>query len=424
MIENIHSHEGEDGQNGSMDYTFRPPKNIKQIGESTSQKKIYVEDYVFTYVKELVKKEYSGVKIAVLLGKYVKAPEAKTIVINGAVEAEEIQFDAETVLTNDTWTCIYDNIQKYFHGVEVVGWFIGGPGFLLENAEKLKKIHLDNFAGVDKTLLIYDSVEGEEAFYIYEHGGLNQQGGYYIYYDKNEDMQTYIIDHKPMKRAVEETKAEEYQEYKEEVKEQKLAQNNKSVMRLMYAVGSMMVVIVIVVVASIINNNNKITHLENAVNDINTTLTASGQYQQAAQVSGNNNTNTMDVETIEGNLNSIHEEELSGQNVAEPTSAVSVPEDDEQGADIVEDGQQQTDKDETQEPVDQTTKQDEDTTKKDEDSQAASSEVKYYTVEEGDTLVSISYKLYNSPDYVMQIITLNGIEDQDMIYEGQKLIVP
>jgi len=51
-------------------------------------------------------------------------------------------------------------------------------------------------------------------------------------------------------------------------------------------------------------------------------------------------------------------------------------------------------------------------------------EVKYYTVQTGDTLADISYKLYKTYTKVNKIMALNNIEDQDLIYVGQKLIVP
>jgi nucleoid-associated protein YgaU len=51
-------------------------------------------------------------------------------------------------------------------------------------------------------------------------------------------------------------------------------------------------------------------------------------------------------------------------------------------------------------------------------------EVKYYTVKAGDSLAGISYRLYSSANYISIIKNLNNIEDEDMIYIGQKLILP
>ena len=51
-------------------------------------------------------------------------------------------------------------------------------------------------------------------------------------------------------------------------------------------------------------------------------------------------------------------------------------------------------------------------------------DVKIYTVQSGDTLADISYKLYNTYTKVKEIMQLNNIKNQDLIYVGQKLIVP
>lgn len=464
MIENIHSHEGEEPDASQITYAFKPPKNIRQIGESTSQKKIYVEDYVFTYIKELVKKEYAECRIMVLLGHYVKTQDSRIILINGAVEAEGIQYDLETVFNNDTWTSVYENIKKYFNDVEVVGWCIGGPGFILENEEKLKKIHLDNFAGVDKALLKYDSMENEEAFYIYEHGTLNRQSGYYIYYEKNEDMQNYIMEYKSSRAKSGKQKEEEaVKEYKEEVREQKAQENNKSIMHLMYAAGSLMVVIVIIVFAAMINNSNQIRQLEASIDNINSTLMAGGQgNQNTDQVAEGTSEETADtqgsleVETISGNLNSIKSEEVIGDKSEESTQAAddnTVENEEIQSEQKTEDttvsaeeqSAGETEQKASEETVDnqndETTKTEqgatgEETVKESETKEAettentetqpvsSTTEVKYYEVEKGDTLVGISFKLYDSGDYVSKIMELNGIEDMDMIYYGQKLIVP
>jgi nucleoid-associated protein YgaU len=51
-------------------------------------------------------------------------------------------------------------------------------------------------------------------------------------------------------------------------------------------------------------------------------------------------------------------------------------------------------------------------------------EIRYYVVQPGDSLAGISYKLYNSANYISKIKELNGIEDENKIIAGQKLIIP
>ena len=47
-----------------------------------------------------------------------------------------------------------------------------------------------------------------------------------------------------------------------------------------------------------------------------------------------------------------------------------------------------------------------------------------YTVEEGDTLAIISKKMYGDVDHVEAICKMNGITDGNLIYVGQKLLLP
>ena len=49
---------------------------------------------------------------------------------------------------------------------------------------------------------------------------------------------------------------------------------------------------------------------------------------------------------------------------------------------------------------------------------------KYYTVQSGDTLSSISFKMYNSVGYVAELMEANGLNETDQIHEGDKIMIP
>ena len=51
-------------------------------------------------------------------------------------------------------------------------------------------------------------------------------------------------------------------------------------------------------------------------------------------------------------------------------------------------------------------------------------ETNEYIVKEGDTLVSISKKIYNDIDHIDKISKLNNIQDTNRIYPGMRLILP
>ena len=44
------------------------PKNVQQIGEPEENRKIYIEDYVITYLKPFAKEEALSSRMAILLG--------------------------------------------------------------------------------------------------------------------------------------------------------------------------------------------------------------------------------------------------------------------------------------------------------------------------------------------------------------------
>ena len=169
------------------------PKNIRQIGNPQGEQKIYIEDYVVSYINKIARPENIYSRGAILVGETKNTKNGSAIFISGAIEAVNLELDMdETVFNNETWTQIYDSMKSFFPDLEVVGWFLSRLGFSTQINEKIQKTHIENFSGKDKVLYVVDSLEKEDAFYLYDQGKLRKQSGYYIYYDRNENMQNYI----------------------------------------------------------------------------------------------------------------------------------------------------------------------------------------------------------------------------------------
>lgn len=412
MIESVYSSNDnvEANRTGKVHTNFKMPKNIRQVGKSSTHKKIYVEDYVMTFVKQLAGEDYSLCRVAVLVGQYVKLDQGRCLFISGAVEVEGIDTTNNITFTNDHWTAIYENIKKYFVETEILGWFIGGPGYLLEEKEGILKAHIDNFAGQDKTLLTFDNIEKEEAFYFYDNGKLGRQEGYYIYYEKNEEMQTYMIDHKG--KPSEETQYDDRvsREIRTIIQNKKpTTDENKSINRLMYAAGTLLAVIILVVGAAMLSNYDQMKNMQNTLDtlsknlkEVETVFIQNENNKQVlnppAPVDGNGSLN---VEVVPGGVSPLPEyhDNNKDQGGEKPTVTVT--------------DQQNKDEDKSQE-----------TSTSHSADKSTEDEIKYYTVKAGDSLAGISYKLYNSANYISKIKELNNIEDENMIYIGQKLIVP
>lgn len=444
MIETVYSNEsGESGRN-KVQPAFKMPKNIRQIGKGNTGKNIYVEDYVMTFIKQLAVGDYSGYKLAVLVGQCVRSDNVRNIFVSGALEIKELGVEEDIVFSNEVWTNIYEDIKEYFADAEIVGWFIGGPSYLLADEEKILKIHLDNFAGQDKVLLTFDNIEREEAFYCYENSKLSKQEGYYIYYEKNEEMQNYMIGYKnvPSSEASYEDKIS--RDIRTVLQNKKVpVEENQNPTRLMYAAGTLLAAIILVVGAAILNNYDQMKSMQKTMEY----LTVSMEQMQGASTDDNE-------ASVPANSSNVKNEELKTEDLKEAEDAKTGNASKEQSLEVEvlpggvknsEDTEKKeskaTDKDAaidkesnqvkaeptatptpTPKPKKQVKKTEKAATST--PSKETQKTVNYYVVQDGDTLAGISYKLYKTYTKAKTIMKLNDIENPDYIFSGQKLIVP
>ena len=98
------------------------PKNIRQIGSPDGHKRIYMEDYVVTYLNYIARPGSTQARGAILLGESKKSDAGDVIFISGAVDAQNIEFDMdESEFTQEIWTEIYDQVKQFFPGLSVMG---------------------------------------------------------------------------------------------------------------------------------------------------------------------------------------------------------------------------------------------------------------------------------------------------------------
>lgn len=381
MIEIVYDKEA--ASNQTKNYKpYKMPKNIRQIGNAPVKKKIYIEDYVMTFLRKIAEPGNTTSRGAILLGEYFKDDEGETLFISGAVEAQNLEFDVDQIKFDDaTWSGIYTEINKYFDNLSVVGWFLSRMGFSVNMNEKISNLHMKHFSGGDKVLFMMDSLECEDAFYMYEKGSIVRQRGYYIYYVRNEQMQNYIISRK---NAVSEDKnlevlrkdaqlVKNFQEMRQERKEPEKTEKNY----FLYAVSSFVLIFALSVGIVLTGSYDRMKEIESQVKRM--------EMENA----------TSDVAVFSNNQG---EENYFIRQDDIPTEAATIVDD-----------RQATDEDiETTEnmlPVD-------------------TQPIHYYEIEEGDTLMSISLKLFDSPDYVNEIMEANELKEGDIIYTGQKIIIP
>ena len=370
------------------------PKNIRQVGRPGDKIKIYVEDYVITYVNQLAKMAGDKERLAVLLGQKCEDEKQEVLFVHGAIEAKDVVLEEEQAqFTSEIWTKLYEDIQNYFHDAQIVGWMVTRPGKLLGPTERIKKIHTQYFPGEDKVLYMVDPVNKEEAFFIYKDGELTRQEGYYIYYERNEDMQNYLVEHQETE-GKQEPLSSEFLKKREEIME-KRQENKEKIMRIskigmstgLRKAGSLVVTFGILF-ALIFG----FSQLKNQDTDI-TGIMADGALTTSADVRKETTESIADTQT-----NATDELNVSAQaSMGESVDVIN-----QENVEIAEETLQTEAV--TEVPVQNIIRQ--------------------YEVLEGDTLAGISQRFYNSYDYIEIIQEMNEIEDADMIFPGMQLVLP
>ena len=377
------------------------PKNVRQIGNVSDSPKIYVEDYVdtfFTQLCEKCEKAGGGPIGAFLVGDMQKSDEEEYIYIYGAIQMHELKMSGnEYVIDEATWKHAYEDCKQYFEDGEMLGWFVAHQGVPLTPNEATVKLHKKSFPKKNTVFVMKDPVEKDETYYVHKMNDLMEIGGHYTYYEKNPCMQNYMISARK-KNGV----------FPSETVEDRAAKDFRNMVRtrngrqkkagsMMYALSACLVLVLIVMGVSMVNNFDK-------MKSVQTTL---------------DNLSAGAPETVEtsGTVTAVTPEEEDGTGDTSDASA-------EEGS-VQEDQNAEAQPDEQEEPEEDSSS---DATAEASDSASQSSGENgsngVYVVEKGDTLAIISRKMYGDITHVDAICRMNGIEDGDLIYVGQKLLLP
>lgn len=217
MIEIINKEDSAKENWNHKEESIRLPKNIRQIGSPRGRHKIYLEDYVYTYLRTIAKDKESCA--AVFLGKSRVVKDIRYTFISGVVECSAVVFQWERISLDDSfWDYIYKEEKQYFPDTEIVGWFLGRAGQAMALTPMVEAAHRKYFAGRDKVLMLMDILEGEELFFVYEQGYLQKREGYYIYYEKNLSMQEYMVSKKEEEQK--KRKGQAVEEHKENLEQE------------------------------------------------------------------------------------------------------------------------------------------------------------------------------------------------------------
>lgn len=414
---------------------FNLPKNIRQIGLPGEEYRIYIEDYVYTFLRKIAEKteEESGT-VAVFTGETKWNSGTGYLFIKGALLADVGETTAEHVEFSDiTWQKIHEEIEQYFSGQEIVGWFLTQKSLLMEVTEGLQRLHMKLFGG-EKVLMLMDPVEKEEAFFCYENGLMVRQSGYYIYYEKNPQMQAYMLEKNPQLQEEEQENVSDdavrafrkiiQKKHKEETPEAKETEDKTSVFS--YAATACLVLAVMTVGVQFYQNYNQ----RNAADVV--TETESQTVSSAEITTAPEKIKKASVTPTSALKKDPTPVPVSQQPTVSPGATISpIPEkttaasSTEQEIYREESDTRKAERRVKQEQTDNsinTSKVGEDVTGSAVTS--AAEQGTSYVIKPGDTLYQISISRYGTMEKVAEICQANGLSEDEIIYPGQIIVLP
>ena len=96
------------------------PKNIRQIGERDQILKLYVEDYVNTYLKRLYPAGGQDLRVGLLLGESRNQDGETILFVDGAMEMDGVPDKDKVEFTESAWKEAYQVSGSKDNGMEKV----------------------------------------------------------------------------------------------------------------------------------------------------------------------------------------------------------------------------------------------------------------------------------------------------------------
>lgn len=380
----------------------KTPKNIRQIGQVSGNQKVYLEDYVITYLKQPPSPE-ENLKVVILYGKKEMMEDELCWFVNGAVSAEKDFFMDKTVIDQESWQRVNEMAGRFFPEQTVLGWAIVSHEPTTEMEEQILRTQKQFFRPDQKLYFEYNVDEKEEYIYLYEKGKMRQQSGYYIYYERNESMQNYMVSLRAAERHPEEFEADRAaHQFRERTSEKKQEIHRRKSVALSTCLSLMLMLVIMVIGIAMLNNYEKMQNME----------------QVLYQISGKIDQNAEEVAEI-----NVPEEVPAVQEyveIEEPAPLVSKEELNREEPDAAEDespGEGNTEEVTEEEPEEVA----------EEVVEEVSTEIVQqteYVIQKGDTLAKICMKYYGDISNIDRICEMNGIKNKDNILYGQKIILP
>lgn len=351
------------------------PKNIQQIGESPSDKRVYLEDYVATFLEQVYRHESGAGRTVSLYGRKEQADNMNCYFVYGAVLQEDTTEPEEQ--------------KNVFPAYQIIG-----EAYICREGEEPQRRLQEYGAGTEDRLLFLVGSEGNNLAVFLSKQEPVLLGGYYIFYEKNEMMQNILLEWYRESSKKKEVPDKDYavREFRERYDGHREDLQRQKMMTVLYGVSLLLLMLCCITGISMMNQYDKMLQMEASIEHLALAL----QERELPE------TQTVLSDMVE---TAVLQEKSKEESMRQPEQSLQEN-----------DAQKETENSRLQE------------TEQNIESETATvepaSEEIIYIVKQGDTLAAISKAYYGTIVKVQEICEKNQIEEPDNIFVGQKILLP
>lgn len=439
------------------------PKNIRQIGERDLNVKLYVEDYVNTYLKRLYPTGGQDLRVGLLVGEIRTQEGMPYLFVDGALEMEDVVRDGSKVdFTEEAWDRAYHAIEEMFPKRTVLGWFLCSVPDRVLSPLNYWKQHGRYFPEKNQLMYLSCGLDGEESVYVASEDGFYKLRGYCIYYERNQMMQDYMVSRRDVRRVESGTKETIIRDFRQKMEDNKEdARRRRSTLGSLQTACGVLSVLVLACGVAMFNNYHRIKEMESVIasalpEDMEEKWSGFLGKEQETKEQGELLFEEVAGEVYPTKPNSVIEPESmpSGGNTVMAGSlgeegnltidfGMQAPESQDaltagaegsglesgQAQEIHEDGVQSQETYESQETKAENPAEESAKTSQGEEASAAQpvqvpSDAIVHVVKDGETLYGICIEYYHSVNNLPQICQWNQLGDENRLSVGQELYLP
>lgn len=157
------------------------PKNVTQVGNPNKMTKVYIEDYVISYLKQM-NAVADNKRLGVALYGKKNTEDTSYYFIYGACKLDYLNRESKRLSSTQ-----------------------------MQELENVRQIHFADLESVGYVILTGESIDG---IYLLEREGSHYVGGYSCFYEKNDSMLSFMLENRGAKYQPETVAQEKYMEVK------------------------------------------------------------------------------------------------------------------------------------------------------------------------------------------------------------------